>query len=281
MPSPAQDTAHPARPVRVVPILITAATVGLAALLAWAMWAAYVEAPWTRDGAVRAYVVTETPEVSGRIVSLAAHADQYVHKGDLLLEIDPTDFSIAVSNAEAALAQAKADVENRKIEAARRLKLTTLSTSVEEQQTYVTQAQIADAVYSQDLAILAQARVNLKRTQIISRVNGYVTNLSVQVGDYATTGQHVMTIVNTDSFWVDGYFEETQLKAIHVGDPARISLMGHRELLHGHVAGIARGIDVLNAQSDPAGLAMVNPVFTWIRLAQRVPVRIELDQVSA
>jgi multidrug resistance efflux pump len=251
----------------------------LAGLLAWKMWDAYMLGPWTRDATVRAYVIAEVPEVSGQITRLAVRADQYVHKGDLLLEIDPTDYEIAVSNAEAVLAQAKANADNRQAEAARRLKLTTLSTSVEEQQSFVAQAHVAEAGYQQDLARLRQAQVNLKRTRIVSPVNGHVTNLTAQVGDYATAGRRVLTVVNTDSFWVEGYFEETQLEGIHLADPVEMSLMGHGGLLKGHVESISRGIEVANGQSGEAGLASVNPVYTWIRLAQRVPVRISIDEV--
>jgi multidrug resistance efflux pump len=264
---------------RIVPLLLTVVVVLGAGLLTWAMWNAYMGAPWTRDGAVRAYVITETPEVSGEIVALPVAADQFVHKGDLLMEIDPTDYQIAVSDGVAAVAQAKANLDNKQAEALRRLKLTSLSVTKEEQQTFVSQAQMAEGQYNQDLARLAQARVNLARTRIVSPVNGYITNLTAQVGDYATAGQRALTIVDTDSFWIEGYFEETLLDAIHIGDPARISLMGGNGVLAGHVAGIARGIEVANAQSDPAGLATVNPIFTWIRLAQRVPVRVAIDHI--
>jgi multidrug resistance efflux pump len=265
--------------LRIVPFLVTAGAIVLAGVFGWAMWEVYMAAPWTRDGIVRAYVITETPQVSGRVVSLPATADQFVHKGDLLIEIEQTDYVIAVSNAEAAVTQAKANLDNRQAEAKRREQLTTLETSVEEQQTYVSAAAVADATYRQTLAQLAQAQVNLARTRIVSPVNGYVTNLTVQVGDYATAGQRALSVVNSDSFWVDGYFEETVLGSIHVDDPATMALMGYKNKLVGHVVGISRGIDVPNAQSDPAGLATVNPVFTWIRLAQRVPVRIAIDHV--
>ena len=265
--------------LRIVPFLVTGLAVVLAGISCWAMWDVYMATPWTRDGIVRAYVITETPQVSGRIVNLPATADRFVHKGDLLIEIERTDYAIAVSHAEAAVTQAKANLDNRQAEARRREQLTTLSTSVEEQQTYISAAAVADATYRQSLAQLAQAQVNLARTRIVSPVNGYVTNLSVQVGDYATAGQRALSLVNSDSFWVDGYFEETLLGSIHADDPATMALMGYRNELTGHVVGISRGIDVPNAQSDPAGLATVNPVFTWIRLAQRVPVRIAIDHV--
>jgi multidrug resistance efflux pump len=268
-----------ARPRRIAPILLTLSAVLLAGLCGWWMWNAYEGTPWTRDGTVESYVITEKPEVSGRIVSLPVKADQFVHKGDVLLVIEPTDFSIAVSNAEAALAKAKANVGNSQVEANRRFQLNDLAVSNEERQNYETSAQVAQANYNQALSDLAQARVNLERTTLRSPVNGYITNLRVQVGDYATARQRVLSIVDSDSFWVAGYFLETQLADIHLNDPAKILLLGHHKWLRGHVIGISRGIEVPNAQADSSGLATVNPIFTWIRLAQRVPVRIAIDEV--
>ena len=264
---------------RIVPILITVGTVALAALLAWAMWEAYMSAPWTRDGQVRAYVVTMASEVAGRVVELPIADNQFVHKGDLLMTIDPTDYRIAVSLAEAAVQRAQANAKNLETEAKRRQELSTLSTSIEEKQTYESNAQIAQSSYQQSVSNLDQARVNLDRTRIRSPVDGYVTNLLTQIGDFATVGQKAIAIVDANSFWVDGYFEETNLEKIHEGYSATIKLMGYSQVIHGHVGGISRGINVPNAQPDQAGLASVNPIFTWVRLAQRVPVRIHIDQV--
>jgi multidrug resistance efflux pump len=260
-------------------LLITLGTVAVAALLGWAMWNAYMASPWTRDGTVRAYVVTIAPEVAGRIVQLPIIDNQLVHKGDLLIVIDPRDYAIAVDLAEAAVTQARANADNATREASRRARLTTLETSEEEKQTYASNAQVAEATYQQAVAKLAQARVNLERTNIHSPVNGYVTNLLARLGDYANVGQSRVSLVDADSYWVDGYFEETNLEAIQRCDPASIKLMGYREVVHGHVDSIARGINVPNAQADQAGLASVNPIFTWVRLAQRMPVRIHIDQV--
>jgi len=251
----------------------------LAAIGAWATWRAYIAAPWTRDGTVRTYVVTIAPEVSGRIVQLPVADNQLVHKGDLVMVVDPTDYAIAVEQAQAAADQARANAENAEREAERRAGLTTLEISNEEQQTYRSGAVVAAAAQRQAVANLGHARVNLERATIRSPVNGYVTNLQVQLGDYATTGQSAISLVNADAYWVDGYFEETNLGAIHPGDRATVKLMGYRDLLRGHVASVARGITVANAARGQSGLAEVNPIFTWVRLAQRVPVRIELDQV--
>jgi multidrug resistance efflux pump len=137
----------------------------------------------------------------------------------------------------------------------------------------------AEASLAQANAQRDQARVNLKRTQIRSPVKGWVTNLLAQLGDYANVGQNKMTLVDADSFWVDAYFTETALGSIREGDPAKLKLMGHRDLVRGHVDSIARGINVPNAEAGPQGLATVNPIFTWVRLAQRIPVRIHIDHV--
>jgi multidrug resistance efflux pump len=276
---PTADSVAPASRLRAVPVLVTLIGLVLAAIGTWAMWQAYMAAPWTRDGAVRAYVVTITPEDSGRIVQLPVADNQFVHSGDLLMTIDPTDYAIAVEQAQAAAEQANANAENAGREAERRAHLTTLETSVEEQQTYRSNAIAATAAQRQAVANLARARVNLERTTIRSPVNGYVTNLLVQLGDYATAGQSAISVVNADSYWVDGYFEETTLGAINPGDRATVKLMGYRATLQGHVASIARGVTVANAARGQSGLANVNPIFTWVRLAQRVPVRIQIDHV--
>jgi multidrug resistance efflux pump len=267
------------RRLRILPLLITLVAIAAAGALGWGMWGAYMGAPWTRDGTVRAYVVTMAPQVAGQIVELPVADNQFVHKGDLLLVIDPTDFKIAVSLAEAAVQQAQANAQNAEREAKRRQELTTLAVTVEEKQTFATTALATQAQYQQAVANLDQARVNLQRTQIRSPVNGWVTNLLAQLGDYATVGQNLISLVDADSFWVDGYFEETNLEPIRVGDPASIKLMGYSEIVRGHVGSIARGINVANAQPNGQGLANVNPIFTWVRLAQRIPVRIHIDQV--
>jgi multidrug resistance efflux pump len=137
----------------------------------------------------------------------------------------------------------------------------------------------AEATLAQAQTQLHQAQVNLERTRIVSPVDGYVTNLLVQVGDYANVGTNIISLVDADSFWVDGYFEETNLAPIQVGDPAQIKLMGYSQVVRGHVDSITRAIDVSNAQPDNQGVATVNPIYTWVRLAQRIPVRIHIDTI--
>jgi multidrug resistance efflux pump len=265
--------------IRIIPVLVTLGTAGVAVLFTYLMWQAYMAAPWTRDGTVRAYVVTMAPEVAGRIVELPVVDNQFVRKDDLLMVIDPTNYAIAVRQAEAAVDQASAVAKNAQLQSDRRQKQTDLSVSAEEQQTFASDAASASAAYQLAVANLDQARANLKRTRLLSPVDGYVTNLLTQLGNYVNIGERSISVVKADSFWVDGYFEETNLSTIREGDPAIIKLIGYSQIIHGHVDSIAHGINVANAQPDSAGLASVNPIFTWVRLAQRVPVRIHIDQV--
>jgi multidrug resistance efflux pump len=265
--------------VHVLPVLATLVAVAFAALLGWAAWQYYMGTPWTRDGAVRAYVVKVAPQVAGEIVKLPIADNQFVHKGDLLMLIDPRNYSIAVRQAQAAVEQMRAVAENANAEMTRRLKLNDIAVTMEERQTYISQATTAEANYQSALANLDQARINFKRTQVRSPVNGYVTNLTAQLGDFANVGALQLSVVNSDSYWVDAYFEETELDRIHEGDAATIKLMGYTPLLRGRVQGLARGINVPNATPDASGLASVNPIFTFVRLAQRVPVRIHIDEV--
>jgi multidrug resistance efflux pump len=265
--------------VHALPVLATVVAVALAALLGWGAWQYYMGTPWTRDGAVRAYVVKIAPQVAGEIVSLPVTDNQFVHKGDLLMLIDPRNYSIAVRQAQASVEQAQAVADNARAEMVRREKLNDIAVSMEERQTYISQATTAEATFQTALANLEQARINFKRTQVRSPVNGYVTNLSAQLGNYADVGSLQLSVVNSDSYWVDAYFEETALSRIHEGDAATVKLMGYTPLLRGRVQGLARGVDVPNATPDASGLASVNPIFTFVRLAQRVPVRIHIDEV--
>jgi multidrug resistance efflux pump len=335
-----QEAQSPARTAsrrqRVIPFLITLATVALAGLLGWAMWGVYMGAPWTRDGTVRAYVVTMAPEVAGRITELHVIDNGYVRKGDLLMVIDPTNYEIAVSQADAAVQQAQASVQTTdaqmtaqqaqisasqaqlegaqaglvfaRQQAARYQDLAQrgagsvqnaqqFTTQLSQQESAVQTAQqnlllaqrqletlkaqrlSAEATLAQARAQLRQAQVNLQRTHILSPVDGHVTNLLAQLGDYVNVGVNTISVVDSNSFWVDGYFEETNLAPIRVGDPAQIKLMGYSQVVRGHVDSIARAINVANAQPANQGVANVNPIFTWVRLAQRIPVRIHIDEV--
>jgi RND family efflux transporter MFP subunit len=276
---PRRESTPEQRRRRALSFIVTAIAVVVAGVFGGAMWNAYMAAPWTRDGTVRAYVAMIAPEVAGRIVELPVADNQFVHKGDLLMVIDKTNYKIAVSLADAAVQQARVNAQNTSKQSWRRQQLSTLAVTVEEQQTFQANALSTQAQYQQAQANLAQARVNLERTEIRSPVNGWVTNLLTQRGDYVNVGSNVFSLVDADSFWIDGYFEETTLTGIRGGDPASIKLMGYSPILRGHVDSIARAINVANAQPGGQGLANVNPIFTWVRLAQRIPVRIHVDEV--
>jgi multidrug resistance efflux pump len=170
-------------------------------------------------------------------------------------------------------------MQNAEREAERRRQLPMGAISTDERQNYDTEAVASRAQYQQALANLDQARENLRRTEIRSPVNGWVTNLLAQRGDYANKGQNEISVVDADSFWVDGQFEETNVGPIKVGDPAEVKLLGYPQTVHGHVDSTARAINVANAQPNGQGVATVNPIFTWVRLAQRIPVRIRIDSV--
>ena len=279
--SPAMPDTKRGRAVigRLASVGLTIALCAVAGLLGWRAFSVYTATPWTRDGAVRAYTVSLAPEVSGRVIDLPIRDNQYVHRGDLLMRIDPRDYQNTVDVDQALVDQAKSDLANKKSQAARRDKLSDLAVTAEEQQNYNTGANTAAAALRQHEAHLNQAKLNLERTEIHSPVNGWITNLLLQPGDYATTGARSLSVVDADSFWVDGYFEETLIKPIQVGDPARVWLMGATDVIRGHVESLAHGINVANAAPNDAGLANVNPVFTWVRLAQRVPVRVHIDAV--
>jgi multidrug resistance efflux pump len=154
-----------------------------------------------------------------------------------------------------------------------------LNQTLRQVETLKAQRLSAEAGLAQAKAQLNQTQVNLERTRILAPVDGYVTNLLAQLGDYVNVGVNTISLVDADSFWVDGYFEETNLGPIRVGDPAQIKLMGRDQIVRGHVDSIARAINVANAQPNGQGVATVNPIFTWVRLAQRIPVRIHIDEV--
>lgn len=251
---------------------------GLGALVIWSF---YVTAPWTRDGRVRVQVASVAPQVSGQVVELRASDNQYVHKGDVLYVIDPFNFKVAVDEARQQLEMKAADAEVKRLQAERRRKLTDLATTPEEQQQYVGSSTQALAAFKAAQLHLAQAEINLRRTQVRSPVNGFVTNLLMRVGDYAHEGTANISVIDADSYWIDGYFEETKLARICVGDRAEARLMGYPPPIVGRVDTITRGIGVSDAAPGTQGLPNVDPIYTWVRLAQRVPIRIVITDIPA
>ncbi|MEM5312854.1 MULTISPECIES: HlyD family secretion protein [Paraburkholderia] len=258
--------------------IATAIIFVVAILVGRVLWVHYMDEPWTRDGRVRAEVVNIAPDVSGAVVELPVKDNQFVHKGDLLMQIDPSHYQIAVEQAEAAVAARKAELTMRQDDARRRADMDSEVVSAENRENASHTANSAQAQYQQAIAALDAAKLNLERTRVVSPVDGYITNLQVFQGDYAISGQAKLAVVDSHSFWVYGYFEETKLPHVKVGNKADIKLMSGGTL-EGHVESISRGIyDRDNPQSREL-LADVNPTFNWVRLAQRVPVRIHIDKV--
>ena len=258
------------------------ATLGIAlvaVLISVATWQHYVTAPWTRNGSVRVQVANVAPQIPGKIVELRVADNQFVHKGDVLYVIDPFDFEVAVRVGKALLDQRAADLEVKQAEFDRRKHLSNLATTPEEQQIFAGNAAQAKAAYEATAHQLAQADLNLKRTSVTSPVDGYVTNLLLRAGDYAVTGVSNISILDSNSFWIDGYFEETKMARVCVGDRAEAQLVGYAKPILGHVKTVTRGISVSNAAAGTQGLPNVDPIYTWVRLAQRVPVRVAIDTV--
>lgn len=257
-------------------VVATLLILALAIALGRAVWVHYMDTPWTRDGRVRADIINVAPDVSGRVVNVAVRDNQAVNKGDLLLQIDPDYYQLAVKQARADVAARKAAWQMRASNARRRADMDALVISAENRDDAGHQALSAEAEYQQAQARLETAELNLQRTQVRASVDGYITNLNVHSGDYAHAGEAKLALIDRHSFWVYGYFEETKLPHVRVGDVAELEMMSG-ERLTGRVDSIARGIyDRDNPQSREL-LADVNPTFNWVRLAQRVPVRIQLD----
>lgn len=257
------------------------AVLGGAAMLSWMAWNYYFDTPWTRDGSVRVYTAQIAPQISGQVTDVLVRDNQAVKKGDVLFKIDARDYLLALQHAQAAVDRARAQMINSTIEAARRNELDDDAVSIESRQTFDSKADIARAAYAAALVDLDNAKLNMQRVDVRSPVNGYVSDLLLQTGTYGTMGEAAMTLIDSDSYWIAGYFEETQVRKIHVGDPAQVILMGYPgEPIEGHVESLAYGIMDPNAAPGVAGLPSVNPVFTWVRLAQRIPVRIIIDHIS-
>ncbi|MDD2049074.1 efflux RND transporter periplasmic adaptor subunit [Pseudomonas putida] len=259
-------------------LIATLLVLAAAVVIGRQLWVHYMNTPWTRDGRVRADIINVAADVPGYVVDVPVRDNQLVKKGDLLLQIDPEHYEVAVKQAQALVASRKATWEMRKVNAHRRADMDNLVISRENRDDASNIANSALADYQQAQAQLAAAELDLKRTKILATVDGYVTNLNVHRGDYARTGEPKMAVVDKDSFWVYGFFEETKLPHVKVGDQAELQMMSG-ELLKGHVESISRGIYDRDNPESRELIADVNPTFNWVRLAQRVPVRIHIDEV--
>lgn len=249
----------------------------LALIAGWWLWNFYMQSPWTRDGKIRAEQVSITPQVSGSITTLLIKDNQFVKKGDVLFHIDETPYRIAILNARAQLAKAESDLAKANNEANRRRHLSQNYISAEDLDTANINVKAMQASVQVAEAALKQAQWELTQTVVAAPVDGWVTNLSARVGNYATAGQPVFALVDSRSFYAVGYFEETKLRHIQEGAPATITLYSGSQKLQGHVSSIGRAIYDQSVETDSGLVPDIKPNVPWVRLAQRVPVRIAFD----
>src|ERR1700724_4460755 len=263
-------------------VLLTLIGGSSACFLGYDMPHYYLYSPWTRDARVRAEVVTVAPDVSGYVADMRIRNDQFVNKGDVLFVVDPERYRIALEDADATVATRLALYHMMQHQYERRSRLTvSVTIAPEELENSHRQAEQAAAAYQQSIASRDLAALNLKRTEVRAAVNGYVTNLNLKSGDYATQGKPAMALIDSDSYRIDAYFEETKIPQIVAGSNVSIRLMNGAATLRGKVESIARGITNQDNHAGPGLLASVNPTFTWVRLAQRIPVRVRLTDVPA
>jgi multidrug resistance efflux pump len=289
-------------------VLLTLAFVaGSVAAGRW-LWIYYQVDPWTRDGRIRVDVASVAPDVSGLVTEVDVVDNMPVHAGQPLFVIDRRRFDLALQQAKASLQAAEAGLQQAEAgvqvqmtllaqarrEDARNRKLGSLVSAETVEQGAARVAQLeaalaqANAFVSQAQAAVAQATatrntaaLNLDRTAVVAPVDGIAADVQLRPGDYLTAGHAAFGIADASSLHIDGYFEETKLERIHVGDGVTVELMGSGEHVEGHVESIAPAIE--DRERTPSGdlLANINPTFNWVRLAQRIPVRVHIDRVPS
>ena len=266
-------------PTRLARLLVTLAVVAAAAWAGLRLWDHYELEPWTRDGRVRANVVQIAPDVSGLVTAVPVEDNQSVAAGTLLFEVDRARYTLALRQAESALGASKVALAQAQRENARNVDLGNLISQELREQT-ASRVEAAQAGVAQAAVALDAARLNLERAQVRAPTDGLVTNLDMRTGSYAQAGRAALALVDAKSFYVEGYFEETKLARIHVGDRVRVTPMGGTRL-DGTVESIAAGIADRDRTTGTNLLPSVNPTFNWVRLAQRIPVRVKLAPLAA
>ncbi|ACC74537.1 HlyD family secretion protein [Paraburkholderia phymatum] len=261
-------------------ILLTLIVVVIAAAVLWKLVDYYMFAPWTRDGHVRADVIQVAPDVSGLITEVKVVDNQQVKRGDVLFVIDQARYTLALRNAQATAQQRRATLDQARREDARNRTLGNLVAREAVEETHSRVEQAAAALSDAEVAI-DTARLNLQRTVIVSPVDGYLNDRAPRAGEFVSAGRAVLSVVDMHSFRVDGYFEETKLHGIDIGQQVDIKVMGEPNTLRGHVQSIVAAIEDRDRQQSPNLLPNVNPAFSWVRLAQRIPVRVALDEIPA
>ena len=268
--------------MKVIKLLLTLAILGSAGWCGWQKYEHYRANPWTRDGQVRTQVIQITPRVSGMVTRIYVTDNQHVEAGDPLFDIDPSTYILKVRQAEARLKRAKEVSKGMKIEYERIKAIYAKDPGAVSQKDLVrNQVNYLKSLADIDSAIeaLKAAKLNLSFTKVTAPVDGWVSNINFQIGSQATANKPIMALVDEKSFWVFGFFREDTIAHVRVGDKAVVTLMTYPDIpLYGQVESIAWGIAPTDGIPGQNLLPKVNPVFQWIRLAQRIPVRIKLDE---
>lgn len=260
--------------------IVTMAAVAVACVLAWRLWQHYEVEPWTRDGRVKADVVQVAPDVTGQVTNVLVHDNQQVKIGDVLFEVDRARFELALRQAEAAEQAQRATLDQALKESRRNNDLSDL-VSAETREQGSSRVDQLRAALAQTVVARDVAKLNLERTRVVSPVNGTISNLDLRTGSYVSAGRAVMALIDSDSYYVEGYFEETKLPAIQIGDAVVVLPMGESLRLKGHVESLSGGVADRDRSTSSNLLSSVNPTFNWVRLAQRIPVRIKLEALPA
>lgn len=261
-------------------VVLTLLMVTLATVVVWRMVMYYMFAPWTRDGHIRADIIQIAPDVSGLIEKVEVHDNQPVKRGDVLFTIDPQRFTLALRQAEASAAEQKEALAQAQREAKRNRGLGNLVAREQLEESQSRESRAQSAVAAAQVAVDA-AKLNLERSVIRSPVDGYLNDRAPRAHEFVTAGRPVLSVVDGESFHIDGYFEETKLQHIHVGQAVDIRVLGDNTRLRGHVQSIVAAVEDRDRSSGSNMLPSVNPAFSWVQLAQRIPVRIVFDDVPA
>jgi len=262
-------------------LLVTLLLLGFAAYFGYEKYEDYLSNPWTRDGQVRAQVIQISPRISGNVIKIHIVDNQFVKKGDLLFEIDPSPFEIDIKQIEAELRREKINAKGRRVEYERVQKISKRDKGavsekdlVRHEVNYFSSLAKIDALKEK----LNSAKLNLTFTKIYASVDGYVSNINFQIGSQAVANKAILALVDSSSFWVFGFFRESMISDVEIGDEARVTLMAYEDKpLKGSVESIGWGIAHSDGNPGANLLPSIKPVFQWIRLAQRIPVRVKLE----
>jgi len=269
--------------LKIIKILLTLSILGIAAFFSYNKYKEYTDNPWTRDGQVRTQVIQVTPRVNGMVIKIDVADNQKVKKGDLLFEIDPSQYQVKLNQAEARLQRTREAAKGTKIEFERVKNIYAKDKGAVSQKDLVRNEtnyykSLADIDSSEEA--VNTAKLNLSYTEVYAEVDGYVSNINFQIGSQAVANKAILALVDENAYWVFGFFREDAIPEVKVGDKAMVTLLAYPDTpLSGKVESIAWGIAHSDGNPGNNLLPSVKPVFQWIRLAQRIPVRIKLDKL--